>query len=252
ISIGATAIIPDIEAFTPPGYLTTPSIDIPQAGGDGVQPTGIPPKNVIYPEVDSVTLMKNISNAIDTELGTLWPNEGSVNVRELTEQEILARDPGTDQNPSATTDYELPQSVLQSLGTSFANPYDLTPYINAQTPVSQGGLLNTAGHYSYHVYELVFQGQAHDVPIFLSVAPNPTAEQWTTTTTTSTTGTAVSWTLGTASPPIPIAGDYSGVQGVSQYNAAVSMTSAGSMVAAYTNQAMLTGDLVPASDSYGN
>ena len=177
-------------------------------------------------------------------------------MRELTEQEVLARDPGTDADPTATTAYELPNppndpanSVLLALGSSPATPYDMSPYILAEKNILS--LNPNLSNFGYHVYELVFQGQAHDVPISLSVL-NAADEQWVPTQTVASSGAVTTtWTLQAAGSPVAAEGDYSGVQGSAQYNASVAVSSAGNMVVTYTDQALQTDGAIPL-DANGN
>jgi hypothetical protein len=232
------------QAFT----LTTSPILIPQEGGDTN-----PPSALGAGLVDSATTANNIATAIDAALGTVWPganlaSSGAVNVRELTQAEIDARD------DSGTNAWQLPSSLLNSFSYTNFDPFTglitgtetgIAGYDAAEANVADGL------DYGYHVYELVFQGQAHDIPIQLTVAPGAVTEQWVPVSST-TNGTITStWSLQAASPPVAYVGDYTGVQGSAQYNASVAITSAGSMVAAYTDQALQTNGKIPL-DASGN
>ena len=95
------------------------------------------------------------------------------------------------------------------------------------------------------MFELLFQGQAHDVPIGLTVT-NSTDKDWVNvpTATPGTNGAppVVTWTptLMTASAPQIVSGDYAGGSGTPSYNASVAMNYSGNMDVAYTNQPLTT------------
>ena len=212
-----------------PGSTTDP-VDVPVFQST----TGVitmPPSVAAEPggPIDDVQTMDNIATAINAMLGTVWPQEGipysgSVEVREVTQAEITARNNTEWQLPIETTDAELP-TVIPTAGS-----------------LAPGG--------EPFVFELIFQGQANDIPITLQVV-KPVDQQWIGTPVTGNGTTTYTWAEGGASPPVVSEGDYSGVQGTAQYNASLAMTSAGNMVAAYTDQALQTDGTTPV-DANGN
>ena len=140
-------------------------------------------------------------------------------MRIVTPLEITARENTNYQLPVPTTNAEKPTVTV---------PVTTPPSITTKEP--------------YYIFELVFQGQAHDIPIIMSIV-NANDQQWVDVPTQSGSPPTVTYTetLMGASPPVATLGDFSGVQGYrTAYNASVVMSSAGSMVAAYTNQALHT------------
>jgi len=208
----------DIDPYLPPGYLTTGVIDMPDA---------VPNAPGGYINIGQSE--QNIANAINATLGANWqlfgvPLSGSVAVREVSQTEIDDRN---------GTEWQVPQVVINDELPTVAIP---APYV-------------AAFPHQAVIFELVFQGQAHDVPFTLSVV-NVNDQQWLVN--PATQQQTASYTQGGASPVTVEPGDYTGIQGSSQYNAALTMTSAGSMVAAYTNQALLTDELSTPTDAFGN
>ncbi len=96
----------------------------------------------------------------------------------------------------------------------------------------------TPPNHGYTVYELTFQGQAHDVPIEIGVTADQ-AQYWTNKPGANGEETP---TL-VASPDVTevVEGDYEGIQGPEQYNASAAISSSGNMVVSYTNQPLLSG-----------
>jgi len=186
--------------------------------------------------IDVTKTMDNIAIAIDAALGSIWPanpvypDAGAVDVRMVPPTEVAARNGTYFQVPAAT--------ILAEQPTVFP-PVTTPPTLSSvQPPV---------------IFELLFQGQTHDIPLISMSVVNVTDQQWVDVPTQSGSPPTVTYTetqIG-ASPVAATPGDYSGVQGPEQYNASLAMTSAGSMVAAYTNQALQT-DGFPPSDAYGN
>ena len=121
--------------------VTTGTINIPELQGDAQPPSISTPGSAV---IDTVQTQQNIANAIDAAMGQIWPGQysttqGAVNIRELTQQEILDRDPGNATTPNATTAWELPPAVLEALGlpvntSGIPTSYDMTPYITAEAP----------------------------------------------------------------------------------------------------------------------
>ena len=191
---------------------------------------------------------------------------GAVNLRELTQAEIDTRNDGVFSTLAAAgtpalTNWALPQRVLSdffyipyaaaSAGVLVPTPaetgiqgYDdgqANPYVTQLANVGQA----LPPNHGFLVYELTFQDQAHDAPIAV----------------TDTTAGCGFWyrklgPLGATTPTfingpftVPavacIAGDYAGVQGSAQYNASIAISSAGSMVSAYTSQPLETSGTPP-------
>ncbi|MGO9109891.1 MAG: Calx-beta domain-containing protein [Thermoguttaceae bacterium] len=215
---GSTTAPADIDGYLPPGYLTTPVINMPDAVATA--PGG-------YINIGQTET--NIANAINATLGVNWqlygvPYSGSVAVREVTPDEIDARN---------GTEWQIPADVIAAEAPTVPIP---APY-TAALP------------HDAVIFELDFQGQAHDIPLTLAVV-NPNDQQYLVN--PSTQQQQASFTLGGASPPVVELGDYSGIQGSAQYNAALTMNSSGNMVAVYTDQALLTDELTTPTDAYGN
>ncbi|MGA2253720.1 MAG: hypothetical protein ABSG53_03585, partial [Thermoguttaceae bacterium] len=219
ISVDAGTTSPDdIDGFLPPGYITTGVITMPDAVAN-------PPGGYI----NIVKTEQSIATEINAALGQDWPQgavpfSGSVSVREVSQTEIAERDGTEWQVPPAVITDELPTVTIPA------------PYVGA------------VPHQAV-VFELVFQGQAHDVPLSLSVV-NANDQQWLVN--PATQQQTASFVQGGASPVTVEPGDYTGIQGSAQYDAALSMTSAGSMVAVYTDQALQTDELTVPTDAYGN
>ena len=216
-------VVPAAGTTVTTGIINMPSTQAAEPGGP----------------INDLVTMENISAAISNALGTLgalpgqgW--QGSVNVREVygaaNPFEINARS-GTDYAvPSAVVQAETPQAFITT-----GPPANPTRYPAAALRAQNA-----------FVFELVFEGQAHDVPISVALGPTPASDQqWiatkTITTSNGTTTSTVTYAEGGASNPVVMPGDYSGLQGSAQYNASIAMTSAGSMVAAYTNQSAVDG-----------
>ena len=192
------------------------------------------------------TSAQEISAAIDIALG-FDTGLGSVDVRQVSFAEMNAR---------TGTDFQVPTAVYNAANptSSAVSPTQFLTKLNntgktTRAPASAYNVNNAV------VYELTFEGQAHDIPIAVSVAA-AADQQWVATTVfnKSNTGTTSTTTYaqGGASPPVVIAGDYSGVQGTPQYNPSVGLTAAGNMVVTYTNQSLQTDQQTPATDSQGN
>ena len=221
-------VVPPSGTTVTTGIITMPSTQAGEPGGP----------------INDQTTMNNISAAINAALGQVvggW--EGTVLVREVAgglvgSQEIDART-GTDF--AVPTLVEKAETPAQFITTA------------TQQPATQ---LNSRNAF---VFELTFEGQAHDIPVSLGLGPTPAADQqWIQTATKTTTGspptttTTYTYALGGASPPVVLPGDYTGTQGSPQYNASIALTSAGSMVAAYTSQSLLSDQATPATDALGN
>ncbi len=181
--------------------------------------------------IDVVTTMDNIATAINAALGTVWPqlgvpDSGSVQVRDVSGTEITARNGTEWQVPTAAVDAAIPTVTVQPA--------------NA---LANGG--------AAYLFELIFQGQAHDIPLSIQMF-RPNDQQWIGTPTVNNNNTTYNWALGGASPPVITLGDFTGNQGTAQYNAALSMSASGDMVAAYTSQALQTDGLTVPTDSSGN
>ncbi len=201
--------------------------------------------------INSVATANSISAAIDTVLGYEY-GQGSVNVRTVSISGEI--------NPRVGTEYQVPSGVYNykttfpSATNTAITPTQFLTTTNATgkqtrlpaSPYNQGNAV---------VFELTFEGQAHDIPIAVSV-PAAADQQWVATkvftTTNGTTTSTTSYAEGGASPPVVLAGDYSGSQGTPQYNAALGLTAAGNQVVAYTNQALQTDQTTPVADAYGN
>jgi hypothetical protein len=234
LSLGPVVESPNDVVPPASSTVITPVINMPST--QGAAPGG---------PIDIQTTAQNISAAIDIALGFQY-GEGSVNVRQVSLPELNAR---------TGTKYQVPTSVYNAAAptSSAVSPTQFITRLNAagqQTvfPASPYNINNAV------VYELQFEGQAHDIPISVTVAAAADA-QWVGTKVitagppqTSTT----TFALGGASPPVVIAGDYSGVQGTPQYNPSLGLTSAGNMVVSYTNQILQTDQSTPATDAAGN
>ncbi|MGA2502147.1 MAG: hypothetical protein ABSH20_30760, partial [Tepidisphaeraceae bacterium] len=212
------------------GPSTTDPADVP-----GFQvitaPIVMPPTAPAEPggPINDVETADDIALAINAVLGSVWPQEaipldGAVQVREVDPAEITARNGTAWQVPTAVTAAETP-TVTVPAGS-----------------LAPGGLP--------FVFELIFQGQAHDIPVTFTIL-NPNDQQWIGTPVVNNNATTYTWALGGASPPVANLGDYMGVQGSAQYDAALSMNSAGNMVATYTDQALQTDGTAPV-DANGN
>ena len=218
---GSTTDVPDVQGYTDTtGVIQMPSTVLGNPGG----------------VINAQQTMENIAVAIDTVLGTIYPNDGSVNIREV----------GSDAagDPVGTTEIDARQ------GTSYQLPANTT---NAELPTVALPAGETAiGGHGWFIFELVFQGQAHDVPITLAVT-DPNDLQWVKQKHqaggTPPPAPTYAFAQVSASPPVATDGDYDGVQGSPQYDASIAMTSAGSMVSAYTSEPVLTDDNPLPSDS---
>ncbi len=233
-----------VDVVPPAGTtLTTGLITMPTSAPGG-EPGG---------PIAPVTTMENISNAIDAVLGTLgaavgqgW--QGSVNVREVygvtNPSEVSAR---------AGSDFAVPVAVPKAEAPTVRVTQTNASGIKTRLPAVYPHSLANA-----FIFELVFEGQAADIPIAVASGPTPpNDQQWieTKTVTTTTNGkktTTPSYAEGVASTIKVFAGDYAGLQGSPQYNASIAMTSAGSMVTAYTDEPLLSDEVENLADAYGN
>jgi hypothetical protein len=192
-----------------------------------------------------VQSMESISAAIDAALGAAY-GQGSVNV-----QEVEGADVGgfAQLNARAGTDFQVPTAVYNPAAPT-ASPIN-PAFITTATKLP-AAIPNVDNAF---IFELSFEGQAHDIPIGVGII-NANDQQWiatkTITTTATSTQTTFSFAEGAATAPTVLAGDYAGLQGSPQYNASLAVTSAGSMVATYTSQLLQTDLTTPATDALGN
>ena len=174
--------------------------------------------------IDDQTTMNNIAQAVDSLLGTIWPGEGSVNVREVGSDALAALVPTTEVDTRASTVYAIPLATTKAEN-------NVAKLLTGETRTGTDG---------WYIFELVFQGQAADVPVALSVT-NAADQQWVQKKNQAggTPPPAPTYTplQVTAGKPVATVGDYEGTQGSDQYDASIAMTSAGSMVSAYTSDA---------------
>ncbi len=134
-----------------------------------------------------------------------------------------------------------PTEVEARDGTSYQIPIP-TQLAEGNVVAPPPGVTRT-GSDGWYIFELVFQGQAADVPITLGVV-NAVDHQWGVkknqaggTPPPAPTYTPVTFAAGA---PVATLGDYEGTQGSPQYDASIAMTSAGSMVSAYTSEPVLS------------
>ena len=163
--------------------------------------------------IDANATATAIANALNADLGAVWPIggpplSGSVNVRAVPQSEI------DDRNGSA---YAVPNDVI--LAESPSVPVPMNTFRSPD--VIPGGTGSTS-----YVFELTFQGQAHDTPITLSII-NSATTQWVEVITFNTGGNTTTFTQIGASPVQAFAGDYQGATGPTSYGASLAMTSFG-------------------------
>jgi hypothetical protein len=183
----------------------------------------------------------DIQNALATALGGItggnWPvtevgtgnqynqNPGTVDVRIV---------PGPNDTAAGQVD-----EVLARQGTDWQ-----IPGINIGDFHADQGI----GFHGATLYEVDFQGEAHDVPIAMQVSGSTTLA-WNAV--VDANGNVTFTLTGAASSPVAIDGDYNGAQGTQQYNASLAMDAPGNMVVAYTQQPRYTDGSIPA-DASGN
>ena len=191
--------------------------------------------------------MNNIANAINAVLGQAY-GQGSVIVRLVAgyvnkkgPDPLYTKDANAEIDGRSGSDFAVPTAV-----TTAESPNLMTNFNGVQV---QSPAVNTNNAY---VFELDFEGQAHDVPIGVTVT-NCTDWTWFGTGALGLGGTTVfTYGLWAASPVVAVAGDYAGLQGTPQYNASTALTSAGSAVVTYTNQSLQTDQVTVPTDAYGN
>ena len=188
--------------------------------------------------------------------------EGAVNVRTVSFDELNLRQ-GTDfQAPSNVYNYAAtnPMSATNSI-----TPVNFLTSVNATNQETSKPSANYKPGNAV-VFELTFEGQAHDIPIELALRSSAD-QQWNTTFTV-TVGAATAGAPPTvspnapvlvgASPPVLIQGDYTAALGAPQYNAALGVTAAGNQTVAYTSELTqtapdpLSGQSIPVTDANGN
>ncbi len=259
-------------AFPPP--LENPN-DVGQANGNAVVTTAainMPSTAANNPggPINPLTTAENIATAIDNVLGFgrftqfagtntfLQYGEGSVNVRTVPQSELNLR---------IGTQFQVPSGIYNYSATNPTNATNAITPTTFLTKVNQTGTVTRAPASPYNpanavVFELTFEGQAHDVPISVAIRnlPGDGDQQWiqNNTVTASTANppgkptVTPTYAEGGASPPAIFFGDYTGNVGVPQYNASLAMTSAGNQLVTYTNQEMQTDQFTPVTDASGN
>ena len=186
--------------------------------------------------IDAATTAQNIASAINAILGNVWPYggvpfSGSVNVRIVPQTEIDQR------NGSA---YAIPDGVILA-----ETPTARLVAGQVRSPtVVPGGDTSSA-----YVFELTFQGQAHDTWLPSMTIINSNTTQWVETVTTTTAGVGFTWTQAGATGVKVFAGDYQGTTGPVSYGASLAMTSSGSFVDAYTYEPQDFGEINALSTS---
>ena len=246
----------DVANFTGVTTVNTPVIQMPSTVA--AEPGG---------PINAQTTANNITAAIDSVLGfgasttfvggtqKVQYGEGSVNVRTVSVNEMNLR---------LGTDFQVPSNVYNTTGTGATVPVTFLTRVNPTGTVTRYPAANYNPNNAV-VFELTFEGQAHDIPIEMALRSSAD-QQWigTNTVTASTTAgapptvTANAPTLGGASGPVLIPGDYTGALGAPQYNAALGVTAAGNQTVAYTNELTqtapdpLSGHSIPVTDANGN
>ncbi len=258
-------------AFPPP--LESPN-DVGLATGNATVTTGainMPSTAANNPggPINPLTTAENIATAIDNVLGygkfqqfvggnNIQYGEGSVNVRTVPISELNVR---------LGTQFQVPSTIYNYAATNPTNATNAITPTTFLTKVNQTGTVTRAPAAGYNpinavVFELTFEGQAHDVPISLAIRnlPGDGDQQWVqnNTVTASTTNppgkptVTPTYAEGSASPPKVFFGDYTGSTGVPQYNASLAVTAAGNQLVTYTNQLLQTDQLTPVTDASGN
>jgi hypothetical protein len=244
----------DVATFAGVTTRTTQAINMPSTAA--AAPGG---------PINALTTAENIARAIDQILGfgnytqfvgsntNFVYGEGAVNVRTVPLSELSLRQGTTFQAPGNVYNYATTNPIS---ATNAITPTQFLTRLNAQGNETR---FPAAAYNSNNavVFELTFEGQAHDVPISLALraVPGDGDQQWvgTRVITAGTPPTSTTtYAEGGASPPVVLFGDYTANLGAPQYNAALAVTSAGNQVVTYTNQQLQTDQKTPVTDANGN
>ena len=175
-----------------------------------------------FAPINAVATSNSIEAALQ-QLGVNWPDPqkgGIVNIRQVQQAEVLGR-----------------------VGTPWDVPIDPTAMDeNGPSPA-----FNVPPEHAAVLYEVVFQGELHDVPIGLAVIASHT-RFWTVR---PGQGDTPPTNVEVDSPGVPatMQGDYAGFQGTSQYDTSLGMTPDGSLVTTYTQQELATNGIAPTNSA---
>ena len=235
-----TATPIDQPGLPPLGFVDTGVINMPSVVA--ASPGGA---------IDINKTMQNIATAINAVLGNVWPNagiteNGSVAVREVGEGPVAE----ITVNNNVRTFTQVPNIEVDARnGTEWQIPTVVTDAELPVVPIQPPNALSGPGE--AFIIELIFQGrcQRRSARIERDQCQRP-AMDW------DAHGQQqhhhVQLCTGRASPVVATPGDFTGNQGPSQYNAALAMSAAGNMVAAYTDQALQTDGITIPTDAAGN